>query len=401
MPLPDDKSEPIFILSCERSGSTLLRVIVDTHPDIACPAQLSLGPTCANLYNAIYYSIGQRLSVSESERIARVLREVRDIVGALMSRYASSRDKRIWCEKTTLNVDYLKILSDVFPNARYLCLYRNCMDVVQSCLKFSALGFMEELAPYVRDDPRNLAAAMAESWLDKNTKILDFETRHPGRCLRVSYEDLTLDPQTTIPAIFRFLGVSWDDGILETIFSVEHDRGEGDLKVHFSKEISRDSVGKGRSIPSKAIPNHLQARINVMNDCLGFDSLETFYKNPHGDRSATTRSDGLDLDAFFRSRAPNIISERRPKVGNLRGVCHIVVEGERGGAWTIDLSGVDSVIRKEKSGLSADCTIAIAHAAFCELVERSVSVGEIYESGRASVRGSEHLALQFAILLFG
>ena len=401
MLLPDDKSEPIFILSCERSGSTLLRVIVDTHPDIACPAQLSLGPTCANLYNTIYYSIGQRLAVSESERVAHVLREVRDTVGNVMTRYASSRGKRIWCEKTTLNVDYLKILSEVFPNARYLCLYRNCMDVVQSCLKFSALGFMEELAPYVRDDPRNLVAAMAESWLDKNTKILDFETRHPGRCFRVSYENLTLDPHKTIPAMFRFLGVSWDERILENIFSAEHDRGEGDLKVHFSKEISRDSIGKGRSIPSRSLPNRLQARIDVMNDCLGFASLDHFYKNPHGDPAATTKPERLDLDAFFRSQAPKIISQRRPEVGNLRGVRHIVVEGERGGAWTIDLSGVDSVIRKEQRGLAADCTIAIAHAAFCELVERRVSVGEIYERGQASVRGSEHLALQFAILLFG
>jgi protein-tyrosine sulfotransferase len=401
MTQPNDGREPIFILSCERSGSTLLRIIIDTHSEIVCPGQLYLGPTCSNLYKTIYYSLGQRFSGCESERVARVLQEVRAIVGNVMERYAFSRNKRIWCEKTTLNVDYLEILSDVFPNAKYLCLYRNCMDVVQSCLKFSSLGFMGELAPYVSKAPESLVGAMAESWLDKNKRIFEFEANHQSQCLRVSYENVTSNPHTTLPAIFQFLGVRWEADILEKIFLSEHDRGEGDLKVHFSKDINTESIGRGRSIPLTAVPDHLQLRINAMNECLGYDSLERFYRNPQADQSAATPADRLDVDGFFQLLTPEMLSERRPKVANLRGVCQFVVEGDGGGSWTIDLSGADSLIRKEQDDLSADCTIAITHSALSRLVEGTASVGEVYERGQVSVRGSEHLALQFAILLFG
>lgn len=392
--------EPVFILSCERSGSTLLRLIIDTHSEISCPGQLYLGQTCASLYKTVYYSLGQRLPGCESERVTQVLEEVKAIVGNVMERYASSRNKRIWCEKTTLNVDYLEILSNVFPNARYLCLYRNCMDVVQSCLKFSSLGFMGELAPYVSKDPENLVGAMAENWLDKNNKLIAFETKHQSQCFRVFYESVTSSPHTTIPAIFQFLGVRWEADILDKIFSSDHDRGEGDLKVHFSKEISKASIGRGQSIPLTAVPDHLQLRINAMNKCLGYDSLERFYKNQQRDQSAVTQAHRLDLDGFFQSLT-KLISERRPKVANLRGICQFVVEGEGGGSWTIDLSGADSLIHKEQGNESADCTIAITYSAFSALAEGTASVGEVYERGQVSVRGSEHLALQFAILLFG
>jgi hypothetical protein len=392
-----DRLEPIFILSCERSGSTLLRMIVDTHPDIACPGQLALGPTCARLYEMIYYSLGQRVQGSESERVAEVLKEVRSVVAGVMERYASARDKSIWCEKSTLNVDYLKILSRVFPNARYLWLYRNCMDVVQSCLDFSAFGFMDELAPYVRKDPRNLVGAMAENWLDKNQKIFELETTNPSRCFRIGYENLTRDPNVALPPVFRFLGVSWEPEIVTKIFSSEHDRGEGDTKANFSKQISTESIGKGRSIPSSALPDHLRRRIDDMNRCLGLESLETFYKK----QDEVAGTDRLDLDRFFRSQLPQMIAERRKTIGNLRAVCQILVEGEGGGSWTIDRSGAEGVIRKEREISSADCVISINYSAFCALVEGKASVGEIHERRQVKVRGSQRLAIQFGMLVFG
>jgi protein-tyrosine sulfotransferase len=401
MAFSDENYDPIFILSCERSGSTLLRIIVDSHPEIACPGQLYLGQSCESLYKTVYYSLGQRFQGSEAERQAYVLNEVRGLVGGVVERYAAARNKRIWCEKTTLNVEYLDILSSVFPNAKYLCLYRNCMDVVQSCLKFSTLGFMGELAPYVCRDPGNLVGAMAESWLDKNRRILDFESKYKSKCFRVIYEDLTREPSRSIREMFRFLGVNWDDENVGRIFSTEHDHGEGDLKVHFSKEISKDSVGKGRSIPLTAITDQMQLRINEMNECLGYEPLNLYYKDLDGSQSRPQQTEVLDLNSFFEARSTEILASRRSKYGNLRGACRLVVEGERGGSWTINLSGGDTPIQKGGRDLPADCTIAITHSAFCDLVRGEASVGEVYERGQVSVRGPEHLALQFGMLLFG
>src|SRR5713226_1723784 len=43
--------DPVFVLCCGRSGSTLLRFLLDAHPDLACPPETNLTALCAHLVN--------------------------------------------------------------------------------------------------------------------------------------------------------------------------------------------------------------------------------------------------------------------------------------------------------------------------------------------------------------
>lgn len=166
-------NEPIFILSCERSGSTLLRFIMDTHPDVCCPGQLYLGPLCQSLYTSTYYSLAQlENDATECEKEKIAITETRKIISDVLGRYACAKGKTLWCEKTTLNINYLGIIDKIFPGSRFICLYRNCLDVVDSCISCSSRGFMPELVPYVRDEPDNIVSAMARSWLEKKSKAI-------------------------------------------------------------------------------------------------------------------------------------------------------------------------------------------------------------------------------------
>ncbi|OQK16458.1 hypothetical protein AU255_00690 [Methyloprofundus sedimenti] len=403
------KVQPIFILSCERSGSTLLRLIVDTHSEIACPGQLYLGSMSNELYRTMNYSLGQTFDATkEIERKELVLQEVRGIIDGLMERYSAARNKSIWCEKTTLNTDYLKILSDLFPEARYICLYRNCMDVVHSCLKFNPLGFMPELVQFVQRYPENLVVAMAENWLAKNEKIFTFETTHPDQCFRVHYEHMVNDPLTVLPPLFEFLGVDWEECILQKVFSVQHDQGEGDLKVHFSRRISGDSIGKGKSIPLATIPGGLKERLDKVNDWLDYPSLESFYQDnckdilsieSHSEKYSHAKQ--IEPDEFFKIKVREIIREKGGKVDMLRGMCRFVVDGKGGGSWVIDLSESVAEIREARDEDQADCTIAITYGAFLNLINDTASVEEVYERGEVTSFGSEPIALQFGKLLFG
>src|SRR5688572_28835369 len=115
---------PVFVLSCERSGSTLLRYIIDTHPEVCSPAHLHLGQLCRSLYTSIFYSLGQTMEVTgDATRERQVAREARRIVDQFMGRYVKARGKRMWCEKTTENLQYLRFLDEVFPDARYISIY--------------------------------------------------------------------------------------------------------------------------------------------------------------------------------------------------------------------------------------------------------------------------------------
>src|SRR5688572_32570200 len=206
---------PIFVLSCERSGSTLLRYIIDTHPQVCSPAHLHLGQLCRSLYTSIFYSTGQTMEVrDEATRERLVAGEVRAIVDGFMQGYARTKGKQMWCEKTTDNLQYLRILRDVFPDARYVCLYRNCMDVVHSSIECSRLGFMPELAPYVRKRPDNVVAAMVESWIEKTKILIEFEQAHLAQCFRIKYETLVAEPARTLAPMFGSIGLDWDENLL-------------------------------------------------------------------------------------------------------------------------------------------------------------------------------------------
>lgn len=171
--------------------------------------------------------------------------EVRRIVSDMLERYAHGKGKYQWCEKTTLNINYLSILSKIFPESKFICLYRNCLDVINSCIATSSWGFMAELAPYVKNNPDNFIAAMAESWLEKNQKLFAFEQLHQDRCFRLTYESLVTEPNNILASLFKFLDLEWDDQLLSKVFTTHHDNGDGDTRILFTEKISQASVGKG------------------------------------------------------------------------------------------------------------------------------------------------------------
>jgi hypothetical protein len=43
------RPDPLFVLCMARSGSTLLRFLLDAHPDLACPPETNLWMVCEKL----------------------------------------------------------------------------------------------------------------------------------------------------------------------------------------------------------------------------------------------------------------------------------------------------------------------------------------------------------------
>jgi protein-tyrosine sulfotransferase len=261
---------PIFILSCERSGSTLLRYMLDTHPEIACPGELVLGQFVRSLRRLLERTRG-RDAAGEDMAPDWVRREVNRTVHARMADYARARGKSRWAEKSPGNLEFLDELVWAFPEARFICLYRRSLDVVHSCLECSSNGFMPELASYAARSPDNLVAAMLESWAAKNVRMLALE--HSAACCRVHYEALVSDPVATLDRIFAFLGLGWQHALLENIFDTPHDPGGGDFKIRSAKRIERDRVGTGAGLNRDklaAVPAALQRQCTELHLELGY-----------------------------------------------------------------------------------------------------------------------------------
>ena len=170
--------------------------------------------------------------------------------------YLRRRGKARWCDKSLDNVQYAGLLAQVFPDAKFICLYRHCMDVIASGVEACPWGLHRfGYDQFVARHPGNSVAAIADYWLLCAHMAMDFEQRYPERCHRVRYEDLVAEPERTAAGIFSFLEVESVPGITRTCFEREHEAdGPSDEKIWFTGAVTGGSVGRGAVVPVGAFP---------------------------------------------------------------------------------------------------------------------------------------------------
>ncbi|HEY6802662.1 MAG TPA: sulfotransferase [Pyrinomonadaceae bacterium] len=392
-----ENQTPLFVLSCERSGSTLLRYIIDTHPQVCSPAHLHLGQLCSSLYTSMFYSIGQTLNEESREQL--VLAEVRKVVDEFMGRYTHAKGKQMWCEKTTDNLQYLSFLRDVFPDAKYICLYRNAMDVVHSSIECSRLGFLPELVSYVQKRPDNIVAALVESWIEKTTKLIDFELAYTTQSFRVKYETLVLEPSKILPAMFAALDLDWDEKLLPAVFATEHDQGSGDRKILFTKKLNADSIGRGSTISRSFIPDDLLDRMNDLLVRLDYPIVGNDWddvSSPYLRAQSTEKDKAVSsVEEIFNSYIPRLLT--KPSSG-INGSCKFEVT-DGGGTWILSLRDSEPVV--EASDGDADCTVRISADDLVDLVNGKLNAIAAFDQGKLHVMGDYELANKVGRLLFG
>lgn len=381
---------PVFILSCERSGSTMLRYIMDTHSKIACPGHLYLGSLCEDLNRTLFGTLAQTHGGRDEESKRQyALSETRSMVVNIMQRYTAAKGKQIWCEKTPMNLEYLPVLEAHFPDAKYICLYRNCMDVVNSSLNMSKFRFLPEHMPYVHRNPENIIAAMTENWLEKTGRLLEFEAAHPERCYRVKYESVVTQFEETLEPLFEFLGIDWEAGLSERVFSMAHDAGEGDGKATLSSKIRQDSIGKGKEVPRSGIPNKFLPALDDLLGKLGYPALDDYYSqnNPSADSSKQKRetSEVSEISEIFEVRFMDAVKRNRHLYPTLQGVWKIIVTGVPNGVWIIDLSGQEGVIKPGDS--RADFSLSLSAALLIDIMNGKRSSVEAINQGVIEITG--------------
>jgi hypothetical protein len=252
--------EPVFVLCTSRSGSTLLRFLLDAHPDLACPPEFRLPTMCAQLTSAW----------------SAVAAGVRHTMDLMLGPYLAQRGKKRYCNKDLGTAAQVDDLLRIYPEAKFICLYRHPMDMIASGVEACPWGLNNYgFEPYIASSPGNSVLAIARYWTDNVTAILAVEERLAGQCHRVRYEDLVADPETVAGAIFDFLGVERVPDISAVCFSLDRERaGPGDYKIWTTSGINSDSVGRGWSIPAHLIPEPATATLNDLAGKLGYVPID-------------------------------------------------------------------------------------------------------------------------------
>jgi protein-tyrosine sulfotransferase len=273
-------ADPVIVLTGARSGSTLLRFILDSHPDLACPPETNVLTAVVDLARTwnVLEAAATRRSASTAAGIAlppQAVAAIRQVIDGAYGTYLSREGKQRWCDKSLPNALYADLFCQIYPRTQFICLYRNCMDFILSALEacpWGVSGFGFE--PFVAHYPGNNVAALGKYWVEKVRAISSLERKYPDRCHRIRYEDLAADPEPVIQSTFDFLGVRRVPGISRACFGIEHaSNGLGDHKIWFTDRIGTASVGRGGRIPVGKLPEDLREDIGQALSELGYEPL--------------------------------------------------------------------------------------------------------------------------------
>jgi hypothetical protein len=181
---------PVFILSAVRSGSTLLRCILNTHTQIYAPHELHL-PHAKVEAPAWFAERALRAAGFAEGELDFLLWD------RILHRLLEASKKSVIVEKTPGNSLSWRRLSECWPRARHIFLLRNPAHIVRSAL-------------LVGPDPESKVVPIVLSMIDG---VEDARRELPG--LTIRYEELVAEPAETMKAVCAYLEVGWEPGMLE------------------------------------------------------------------------------------------------------------------------------------------------------------------------------------------
>ncbi|HEY3732914.1 MAG TPA: sulfotransferase [Streptosporangiaceae bacterium] len=269
-------ADPVFVLCNGRSGSTLLRFLLDAHPELACPPETNLPGLCVQLATVWSLIEGAPLSANRGDEPPKIpeaaIAGVRETMDRMVGSYLARRGKNRYCDKSLGTARFAELLLRVYPEAKFICVYRHPMDVIASGMEACPWGLNGYgFEPYIAATPGNAVMALAHFWMDNVRAALAAEERFPDRCYRLRYEDLVADAEGTASDLFAFLNVAPVPGISQTCFSSERERfGPADYKIWSTSRITSDSVGRGWSVPAGMIAPQILTEINELTGKLGY-----------------------------------------------------------------------------------------------------------------------------------
>jgi len=213
----------IFIVGVGRSGTSMLQSMLDSHSQIAFlpETQFVRHYLCSDSVVSSIESKGIQSFIERTDDDENLMKDpdlkrawnssllqeqALDLAAAfksLVSIQLSSTEKEIGGEKDAGNIDFLKRIKKFFPESKIILIYRDPREVVLSKTKAS----WSSGRPYWQ---HSLIGSAQLKWgIELGTKIF-------GRNFRkVKYEDLLGNSKVELEKICSFLGISYEDGMMD------------------------------------------------------------------------------------------------------------------------------------------------------------------------------------------
>ncbi|MBA0124282.1 sulfotransferase [Haloechinothrix sp. YIM 98757] len=229
-PFAGAPDRPVFVGGCPRSGTTLLRTMLNSHPELAMPREsrflletwrrrerfgdLGVERNREKLARWIFTRKAARpgrVGVESQRAIERLVAApptVGSLLGTCFLMYAEQQGKERWGDKRPMYVQYLDAIFAMFPDAQFVNVVRDPRAAVASMRRLDWYG--GDVVP------------VAELW-ERSQRAADAWRRRlaPDQLLEIRYEDLVARPEETLTDVCSFLRLS-GDGIADALSYHEH-----------------------------------------------------------------------------------------------------------------------------------------------------------------------------------
>ena len=282
---------PLVVLGVSRSGTTLLRVILDRSPGLAIPDESFFVPLLARRHGKTidaesFLDDLARIPTIRAWGIAvddvapRIRSGMRtgEAVAAVYETYAAAAGKPRWGDKTPMHMRHLPLLDRLFPDAQYVHLIRDGRDAAMSFLQMPEGTFTRTWAH------PTTPAQFACLW---RTEVADARAlgRRVGasRYHEVRYEELVASPEDVVRGICAFASIPFEPAMLDYAGAIDVSD-----KPHQQRLLAPPTSGV-RSWREDMQATDVEAFEAVAGDLLGDLGYETSIRAHGGPRQTLDR----------------------------------------------------------------------------------------------------------------
>ncbi len=274
-------SPPFFIIGVHRSGTTLLRFMLSSHPRLYVPPesdfiprffrkapQEELSPQQVRRYLEIIftrYRFVEEWQGSPPDHQAFYAQmqpcTPAGFLDALYGAYARQNNAQRWGDKTPIYAGYVPTLHAIFPQAQFIHILRDPFDAAISLLeKYAKREFHIDIYYAARNWVRRIQAVRAAA-----------QHLPTAQYLEIRYESLVQAPQATLETICAFLGEDFTPQMLaQHRLAQERVAPDSHFFANVRQPVNTKSVGRGRRDLSKADKRLIQHVAGNLMDELGY-----------------------------------------------------------------------------------------------------------------------------------
>lgn len=239
----------IFIGGAPRSGTTLLKNILDAHPDICSGPEFDIVPEIVRVWQLGAHKVREgRISAFLDEEQLR--ERFASLVHSLLEPYKLRKKKPYIAEKTPDNILVYTQLNRLLPRAYLIHVIRDGRDVVSSMIAVAeSYRLAQEKVPTIIKN----VEACSQTWSRyvsaplEETKVFH-STEFQRRYVEIRYEDIVQNPEDTLKYLCRRLKIDFSPSMLSQHLFL-HDAVIDDFwydQTMMEGPLSQRSIGRWR-----------------------------------------------------------------------------------------------------------------------------------------------------------